>query len=210
MYSSTLSKPAVMLVAMLVSTQAAESSRPVSLQIEGGLVTFDVSTNISAVSVHGKSSGVRGVVRAHKDNARLVVDEVNATLPVDAISTGMGLRDEHMKKYIFTTADHQVPDLKFSSANVTCPVDASGGEASCKFPGKLTIRGVEKPVVLTLKLRASTNMYRAVGDITVKLSEYGIERPSQFGVKCADEVRIHLEIQGRETVEATSRVGGAN
>jgi hypothetical protein len=36
------------------------------------------------------------------------------------------------------------------------------------------------------------------GESTVKLSDYGIEQPSQFGVKTADEVQLHIEFSGKE------------
>jgi polyisoprenoid-binding protein YceI len=218
MNTVVFAKPAVLaplgVLALLCSSTlvAADGApRQMTMPVDGGSVTFDVGTNISAVSVHGKSASVRGLVRARKDGGQLIVDEVNATLPVDALTTGMGLRDEHMKKYIFTTQDHQTPDIRFTGVNVACPMDA-GGDAACKFAGKMSIRGVEKPLTISLKVKASGTSYRATGDGAVKLSDYGIERPSQFGVKCADDVKIHIELQGRETVEATasSRAGGAN
>jgi polyisoprenoid-binding protein YceI len=172
------------------------------VQVNGGVVTFDATTNLSAVTVHGKSDALNARVRIHRDNAQLVLDEVNATVPVNALSTGMGVRDDHMKTHIFTTSKGQTPDLVFKGENVVCPV-APGKEAACSVSGKLSIRGVEKPLSLTLKVKSDgSQSYRAAGDGIVKLSDYGIERPSQFGVQVEDKVKIHIEFQGKETVES--------
>jgi len=199
-------------LAMLGATAIglAETGRQVAIPVEAGLVTFDVATNISAVSVHGKSGSVRGLVRARVGDGQLFLEEVLAALPVDALTTGMSLRDEHMKKYIFTTSDHQTPELRFKGQKLACPMNSNSG-AVCQATGNMTIRGVEKPLTLSLKVKVAGSAYRAVGDGSIKLSDYGIERPSQFGVRCADDVRIHIEISGRESVEsAAPRTGGAN
>ena len=200
-------KPGLLASAALCSLLSAEGARQTSLSLDGGTVTFDVGTNISAVSVHGKSSNVRGLARLRKEGAQLILEDVAATLPVEALTTGMSLRDDHMKKYIFTTADQKLPELKFTGSNMACPVDA-GGDGSCKITGKMTIRGVEKPLTVALKVKAGA-AYRAILDGAIKLSDYGIERPSQFGVKCADDVKIHIELAGKETVESSAtRAGG--
>lgn len=209
---SSMRTPVLALTALTAILTAADSARPAVVAVDSGSVTFDVGTNISAVSVHGKSTGVRGSVRAKKDGAQLRLDEVTVSLAVDTLATGMSLRDEHMKKYIFTTSSNQMPELRFTGGNYACPMDSATGEASCSFPGNLSIRGIEKPLSIWLKVKSSGSSYRAVGDGVVKLSDYGIERPSQFGVKCAAEVKIHIEIQGKEiAVEFSSRLpGGVN
>ena len=192
---------------LLSSTLAAETGKPLLLQAGSGAISFDAATNFSTVSVHGKANTLQTRVRVRQDARQLIVEEVSAKLPVGALSTGMGLRDEHMKKYIFTTADGQVPDLKFSGENQACALEP-GNEAVCKFSGKLTVRGVERPFNLAMKIKQDGAAYRAAGDGLVKLSDYGIERPSQFGVQCADEVKVHIEFPVREVQESTSRAGG--
>ena len=46
---------------------------------------------------------------------------------------------------------------------------------------------------LPLKIKDEGAQFRASGDAVVKLSDYGIEQPSQFGVKSANEVQLHLD-----------------
>ena len=49
-----------------------------------------------------------------------------------------------------------------------------------------------------LKIRAEGTAFRATGESAVKLSDYGIEQPSQFGVKTADEIQLHIEFSAKE------------
>ena len=41
----------------------------------------------------------------------------------------------------------------------------------------------------------------------MKLSDYGIEQPSQFGVKTANEIQLHLEFTGKEAPAAIASGG---
>ena len=52
----------------------------------------------------------------------------------------MGLRDSHMRKYVFTTPDGQVPDLRFSAAKAVC-AKPEGKQSTCELTGNLAIRG---------------------------------------------------------------------
>ncbi len=120
-------------------------------------------------------------------------------MPVKSILTGMAVRDEHMRRYIFTTADGKTPDLHFEGAEAACAAQAGrSSEFSCQVSGALSIRGVARPFSIALKIRAEGTVYRAAGESTVKLSDYGIEQPSQFGVKTADEIQLHIEFSARE------------
>ena len=60
---------------------------------------------------------------------------------------------------------------------------------------------------MPLKVRADGSAFRAAGDGIVKLSDYGIEQPSQFGVKTSNEIQLHLEFTGKETLAAVASRG---
>ena len=126
-------------------------------------------------------------------------------VPVKTISTGMGLRDEHMRKYVFTTADGQVPDLRFTADAVACRGPAA--QRTCELAGQLTVRGTVKPFTMTLKVSHDGSAYRGVGDAVVKLSVYGIPAPSQLGVRTDDDVKLHLDFTARPTPGAATGGG---
>ena len=189
-------------------TFAADTTKPADVMqvaVEGGTASFVSPTNVSAISVKGKSSSLHAEVSVRRTADGLQLERIDASLPVKSLVTGMSLRDEHMRKYIFTTADGQTPDLRFQGENSVCP---GGKEAVCQVAGTLVIRGVSHAFTLPVKIKEEGSQFRATGDGTVKLSDYGIEQPSQLGVKSTNDVHLHLEFVARP---APARVasGGA-
>lgn len=112
-----------------------------------------------------------------------------------------------MTKYVFTTDDGRVPDLRFAGGQTSCTNGPTGG-SSCHVEGELTIRDTRRPFAIDLKVDRSGQSFRASGDGVVLLSTYGIERPSQLGVTTRDEVRLHLEFTAAP-VTSVPASGGA-
>jgi len=160
-----------------------------------GTASFDAATNIATISVHGKSSELdaRATVRDGSDG--LALDVVEVRLPVKSLTTGMGLRDEHMRKLVFTHPDGSVPDITFVSRETACSPDAAKRQATCTVSGDLALRGILRPFTMTLIVSRDGAGFRAAGDGVVKLSSYGIEQPSQLGVRTRDDVKLHLEFR---------------
>jgi polyisoprenoid-binding protein YceI len=176
---------------------------PMSIEVHGGTVTFDAGTNVSAISVHGKSTALEGHARVHQTEQGLALDEVEASVPVATLGTGMNLRDSHMRKYVFTTADGQTPDVRLDAGHAVCG-PASSRDMTCQLSGSLAIRGQLRPFAMTLKISGSGGTFRAAGDADIKLSAYQIERPSQLGVTTEDDVKLHLEFTGRPVASLTA------
>jgi polyisoprenoid-binding protein YceI len=168
------------------------------VEVRGGSAIFAVDTNISAISVHGKSNAVTAHLRLRQAPDGTVLEGIEATLPVKSLATGMGLRDEHMRKYIFTTGDGQLPDLRFIADKAVCS-KAAARQSTCELSGNLAIRGTSRPFKIQLKVNEDGDTYRAVGDGTVTLSAYGIERPSQLGVTTSDDVKLRFDLTAKQT-----------
>ena len=124
----------------LFDTSAAAQSVPgqagdkaAIVEVLGGTATFDAGTNISAINVHGKSTNLGGRAQIRQAGDVITIEQMEARLPVKTITTGMGLRDEHMRKYVFTAGDGQTPDLKFTGDRADCAsAPGGGGESICK------------------------------------------------------------------------------
>lgn len=170
-----------------------------TITVEAGTASFYVGTNVPAVTVKGKSTSLQAKAVVRHAPEGLQVENIEAVLPVKTLSTGMGLRDEHMRKYIFDTNDGKTPDVRFEASKAQCPAAGGGRESNCQVTGTLSIKGVARPFSVTLKLRDDAKGYRIAGEGLVKLSDYGIQQPSQFGVKTDNEVQVHLEFTGRVT-----------
>ena len=171
---------------------ATAAAAPALVEVHAGIASFDVGTNIPAIRVHGKSSQVEASARLHEQGPDILLSDVEAVVPVRTLTTGLGLRDEHMRRYVFATNDGKTPDVRFTSAEAACAMP-SGQVTTCRVEGQLAIRGDTRPFVVTLKLTRDGAFYRAIGDGLVKLSDYGIPLPSQLGVSTENEVKLHLE-----------------
>jgi len=187
-----------------------EPGKPEAIQIEHATATFQVGTNMPGLLVKGKSDAVQARVQIRRSADGLTLDHVSAQVPVKTLATGIALRDQHMRERIFTTSDGQIPDVTFDAEGVSCPRVVAGREANCKVSGTLSIRGVPRNFSVSLKIReagGSTPAFRAAGEGTVKLSEYGIEQPTQFGVKTENEIQLHFDFPETPATALDTRAG---
>jgi polyisoprenoid-binding protein YceI len=174
-------------------------SRGTQAQAQDGSVEFVATTNLSALTIHGDSRAVRATAAVRREGARLVLQNLDARLPVAQLSTGMAVRDRHMRERIFAAQDGSFPDLTFVAEQAAC----EAGAPRCLVRGVLSIRGQARPFDAWLTLSSPTSdEIRVAGEGTVKLSDYGIERPRQFGVTVEDAVTIRFKLSGRATTVA--------
>jgi polyisoprenoid-binding protein YceI len=172
-----------------------------AVEVTGGMVSFVAATNFSAISVHGKSDKIRAHLHLRQTGQQLALGNIEARLDPATLSTGMALRDKHMRTKIFATENGDMPELVFRTAEVTCPAPAGGQHTRCDVHGTLSIRGVERAFRIPLTLRQDhgrRTAYRVTGDTGVQLSTWGIERPSQLGIQVADEVQLRIELLAQE------------
>lgn len=168
-------------------------------EVQGGTVKFVANTNLSAISVHGQSAEMTAELELRKSGNQTAVDGVQARIDPTTFSTGMSLRDSHMRSKIFTDSQNQLPPMVFVAGKSVCPALEAGKDESCSLDGQLSLRGISKPFTVTLKIRNDgKGGYRATGDGALKLSAFGIEPPCQLGVCVKDEVALHFEFQARE------------
>jgi polyisoprenoid-binding protein YceI len=177
-------------------TAPGAAGQPETIVIEHGTAIFSVTTNMPGVTVKGKSESLHGNVQIRRASEGIVLEHIEAWLPVKTLGTGISLRDEHMRRYVFTTFSGEIPDLRFEGGNASCPGVLAGREATCNISGTLSIRGIPRNFSIMFKIREANGSpsFRGGGDGLVRLSDYGIDSPSQFGVKTANEIQIHLEI----------------
>src|SRR5690349_2751172 len=76
-----------------------DNSEPVQFAVSGGVASFVANTNVPAVSIKGKSSAMKADVNVVRGPQGLLIQHIQAAVPVKTLQTGMGLRDEHMRKY---------------------------------------------------------------------------------------------------------------
>jgi polyisoprenoid-binding protein YceI len=204
------------LAVVALSARAATSQSPGSVgsrvDIKGGTVSFEVATNVFGTAVRGKSSELTGRAVVHNaHNATpgapdLRLEQVEASVPVETLKTGISLRDRHMLKYIFKAPNGALPDVRFTADKAECPRREANAAYACVASGVLTIRGTSRPFAMTLEIEQDGDQYRVKGGGKVALSTFGIARPSQLGVAVEDEVRIRVEFTATRLPTTTARV----
>jgi len=169
-----------------------ESDKAKLIHLSLGSVEFESPVNIKALTIHGKANQLTGSLLLDGLNLK----EINIKIPVNSLSTGMKVRDKHMRQRIFQTEDGKFPDIEFFSPGVNCTGQPDNME--CEVRGSLKIRGVPKEVSFPLRVTYKGGEYRAKGEIVIKLTEYEISPPKQFGVKVENNVIIKFEILGHD------------
>lgn len=198
----------ILLLAATLSPHTAIASEEIAgVEVQRGRASFEVATNVPVIRVSGESNDMRGRARLQRTGDRLALEEVEAIIPVMTLKTGLGVRDEHMRQRIFTTADGALPDVRFIARGAEC-APSSGSQMVCRMSGELTIRGCSRPFTMALHVRPQGSGFRASGEGVVRLSAYGIAPPSQLGVTTEDEVKLRLELTTRPAPTALARSEG--
>jgi polyisoprenoid-binding protein YceI len=169
-----------------------------------GSVSFEVATNVFGTTVKGRSGSLSGYSHLRGGGEALQLEQIEVKVPVATLQTGIKVRDQHMRQYVFETADHQTPDLSFTAANASC-VRETKDAYTCTAAGVLSLRGTPRPFTIVLDVKREDSAFTVKGAGKVALSHYGIERPSQFGVRTEDEVVLRLDLSARQ-VSASARL----
>lgn len=127
------------------------------------------------------------------DPKNLAASEVNATLKLSDIVTGIPDLDKHLKGKLFFNVE-QFPTATF----VSNKVEVSHQEIS-KVHGLLTLHGVTKPVILNVKLN-QLGQNPITDKETIGFSAHTILKRSDFGMTTmlpgiSDEVNISIEVE---------------
>jgi polyisoprenoid-binding protein YceI len=151
-------------------------------------------TNFEAV---GRPAMIKIKGESHSPNAKLAFNDstvsLEADLDLNQLSTGIDLRDDHMKnKYLevskFPSAKLIISTLKIPVTWATTPSNIEEQE----FEGMLTLRGKTSPVRGKFKLN---DKQVANAQFIVKLSDFNIEIPNYLGITVAENVTIDTQIQ---------------
>lgn len=176
--------------------------------VNKGTASFLAETNVSAVSIHGSSDKLEASALARREGGKLVLEGITAKVEAQSLSTGMGLRDSHMRERILKAADGSLPPLQFHTERAQCPEPVAGQPVECIVNGQFAMRGVTKPFQMTLKLKADAKQLdrlRITGEGGLRLSEYGIGELAPFGVKVTDWVKLKVDFLAQELAERSQK-----
>jgi polyisoprenoid-binding protein YceI len=113
---------------------------------------------------------------------------VIVSVPLANLTTGISLRDHHMKeKYL------EVP--KFPAAVLTVAKSAlklpsAGGQVDADVPGSLALHGQTHPVSVHYSAKGDGTTNSAQGKFHLNMTEFGIVVPSYLGVTVKPDVDV--------------------
>lgn len=154
-----------------------------------GQVEFEAIGRPSMIKIKGKSSALESQFKVEKG---LLSGESKINL--DTFTTGIEMRDTHMKEKYLEVANYPQAILKIE--NLKLPQAWSAKNPQLKdfpFVGKLTLHNVEKEVTGVLNTEAGKLKTKA--NFEVAISDYKIELPSYLGIKVADKVKVAVDIE---------------
>lgn len=186
----------IFLITLLLSHTlfAAEVQKPnvasekiIELDKVSSEVAFTAIGKPSLIKIRGEKGKLGGNLVF---NGKVVSGKLKVLL--ENISTGISLRDDHMKnKYLGVK---EFPEAILTLKKINLPSDpflTSLKLTKVPFDGILTIKGVDSPVKGTFDLSSeASKQMDVVAKVSTMLSNHKVDIPSYMGIKVADDVQI--------------------
>jgi polyisoprenoid-binding protein YceI len=110
------------------------------------------------------------------------------TVPLANLTTGIGLRDKHMKEKYLEVG--KFPSAVLTVARSALKVPANGEQVELDVPGTLQLHGVTKPVSVHYDAKADGPGLLSHGKFHINMNDYGIQVPTYLGVTVKPEVDV--------------------
>ena len=156
--------------------------------LKDGEVSFLAIGKPSFLKVNGKGTAAQGELNLKETQASGIV-----TFDLQTLTTGIALRDQHMKEKYLNTPQYPVSSLKLS--NLALSKDLLTKEKSSSkinFKGDLTLNGVTKSISGDMDISKDGNLYQVQSHFKLQLSDFNIQVPKYMGITIADEVSVDV------------------
>jgi polyisoprenoid-binding protein YceI len=191
-----ISRVIILLSLLGLSTEAA--TQKVELLKEKSSVTFVAIGRPSAMKIHGENAKPEGSLLFSVDGAGSGQIKVD----LDEFTTGMSLRDRHMKeKYLETNKDgNKFATIEISKVDFPSDFWSSQKTGEFTFQGTLALHGSKKAIEGKLKVtERKLDQLQGSSAFSIKLTDYGIQIPSFSGITVAENVEIQVSFEAKIT-----------
>jgi polyisoprenoid-binding protein YceI len=110
------------------------------------------------------------------------------TVPLANLTTGIGLRDKHMKEKYLEVDKYPAAVLTVARSALKFP--ASGATMETDVPGTLQLHGQTKPVTVHYDAKGDATGFAAHGKFHVNMNDFGIQVPTYLGVTVKPDVDV--------------------
>ncbi len=151
------------------------------------LVAATRVTGEPAAGFHGRGpggfslDGTTHQLRIEDDGTTLKI-----VVPLAGLQTGISLRDRHMREKYLQVEQYPDAVLELPWSAVKLPEDGRTIDATA--PGKMTLHGRSHDVQVKYRVTRSGNRYQVTGGVPLKITDYGIDIPSYFGVTVQPDI----------------------
>ena len=120
-------------------------------------------------------------------------DSVVITVPLANLSTGIGLRDKHMKEKYLEVA--KFPSAVLNVARTALKVPAAGDKVEIDVPATVNLHGQTRPVTIHYDAKRDGSTLVAHGKFHINMTDFGITVPSYLGVTVKPEVDVSADFR---------------
>jgi polyisoprenoid-binding protein YceI len=139
------------------------------------------------LKIKGESTGPQGKIDLNGQSVTGLLK-----LPLEELSTGISMRDEHMKKKYLEV--EKFPAAELNVTKMDLPKGADGTTTKdVPFTGELFLHGVKKTITGKADVTVQGGGYKVNSSFTIALSDYKIDIPSYAGIKVANDVTVNVD-----------------
>jgi polyisoprenoid-binding protein YceI len=121
---------------------------------------------------------------------KLVGSEVYFEVDLNSVSTGIGLRDRHMREDYLHTDKYKLTSFKGKIATAN---KVSDTEYDFTANGKKFIHGVTKDITIKGNIFKNGNGYKVKANWAIKLPDYNIEVPKFMFLRINEEIKLEVD-----------------
>lgn len=153
--------------------------------------TRDLRAVVEMADGSEESAELESVVRAGH------VKRVELIAPIKGLTSGDGMLDRHLAKALKSDRFEAVRFVA-DSFQLELP-SAPRAPSELVARGRLTVAGLERPVVMTMSASTTAGGIRVVGRQNILMSDYGIEPPRLLlgALEAADLVVVKFDVELR-------------
>ena len=154
-----------------------------AVELKNAEVSFTAVGSPSFLRITGEANKLDYVVATEKGGEKFDVFE----FPLKELSTGIDLRDEHMKEKYLDVKEYPTALLKFRQQEKSI----LSFEDKKTLEGTLSLHGQTKAVLIEAQKKGK----RIQAHYEIKLSDFGIKIPEWAGITIADKVSVQTSFE---------------
>lgn len=130
--------------------------------------------------------GLRIEGKGNEVDVREQNDTVSVSVGLGSLTTGIALRDRHMKEKYLETAKYPRAVFTIDKSLLKAPFDGN-------VDGKLSLHGVTRPLTVHYTAQGASNKVHVTGSAQLNMKDYRIDVPSYLGVTVKPNVTVAIQ-----------------